>query len=66
MLKVLYEDDEILVVIKPAGVESQAAKRFAPDMVSEVKKHLLSTNHAHRGRNLMWELSTDWTSLCPA
>ena len=45
MLKVLYEDDEILVVIKPAGVESQAAKR---------------------GRNLMWELSTDWTSLCPA
>ena len=24
MLKVLYEDDEILVVIKPAGVESQA------------------------------------------
>ena len=38
MLKVLYEDDEILVVIKPAGVESQAAKRFAPDMVSEVQK----------------------------
>ena len=65
MLKVLYEDDEILVVIKPAGVESQAAKRFAPDMVSEVNTWL-STNHAHRGRNLMWELSTDWTSLCPA
>ncbi len=37
MLKVLYEDDEIIVVVKPAGVESQAAKRFAPDMVSEVK-----------------------------
>ncbi len=30
MLKVLYEDDEIIVVVKPAGVESQAAKRFAP------------------------------------
>lgn len=41
MLKVLYEDDEIIVVVKPAGVESQAAKRFAPDMVSEVKKHLV-------------------------
>ena len=41
MLKVLYEDDEILVVIKPAGVESQAAKRFVPDMVSEVKKYLV-------------------------
>ena len=65
MLKVLYEDDEILVVIKPAGVESQAAKRFAPDMVSEVKNTWLSTNHAHRGRNRMWELSTDWTSRFP-
>ena len=64
MLKVLYEDDEILVVIKPAGVESQAAKRFAPDMVSEVKKHLVINKSW--GRNLMWELSTDWTSLCPA
>lgn len=66
MLKVLYEDDEILVVIKPAGVESQAAKRFAPDMVSEVKKHLVINKSCTPGRNLMWELSTDWTSLCPA
>ena len=41
MLKVLYEDDEIIVVVKPAGVESQAAKRFAPEMVSEVKKHMV-------------------------
>ena len=66
MLKVLYEDDEILVVIKPAGVESQAAKRFAPDMVSEVKKHLVITSCPQNLWNLMWELSTDWTSLCPA
>lgn len=41
MLQVLYEDKEIIVVIKPAGVESQAAKRFAPDMISEIKKHLV-------------------------
>ena len=41
MLKVLYEDDEILVVIKHAGAESQAEKRFAPDMVREVKKNLV-------------------------
>ena len=41
MLKVLYEDQEILVAVKPAGVESQAARRFSPDMVSEVKKHLV-------------------------
>ena len=50
MLKVLYEDDEILVVIKPAGVESQAAKRFAPDMVSEVKKHLVVNKSCTPGK----------------
>ena len=26
MLKVLYEDDEIIVVVKPVGVESQAIR----------------------------------------
>lgn len=41
MLNVLYEDQEIIVVIKPAGVESQAAKKFAPDMISEIKKHMV-------------------------
>ena len=41
MLKVLYEDKEIIVVVKPAGVESQAAKKFAPDMISEIRKHLV-------------------------
>ena len=50
MLKVLYEDKEILVVIKPAGVESQAAKRFAPDMVSEVKKHLVINKSCTPGK----------------
>ena len=41
MLKVLYEDQEIIVVVKPAGVESQEAKKFAPDMLSEIKKHMV-------------------------
>ena len=41
MLTVLYEDKEILVTVKPAGVESQSARRFEPDMVSEVKKYLV-------------------------
>ena len=41
MLKVLYEDREIIVVVKPAGMESQAAKKFAPDMLSEIKKHMV-------------------------
>ena len=50
MLKVLYEDDEILVAVKPAGVESQAAKRFAPAMVSEVKKHLVINKSCTPGK----------------
>lgn len=41
MLKILYEDPEILAVVKPAGVESQSARRFAPDMVSQIKKYLV-------------------------
>lgn len=41
MLKVLYEDNEIIVVVKPAGVESQAAKKFALDMISEIRKHMV-------------------------
>lgn len=44
MIKSLYEDSDILVVIKPAGMESQTARRLEPDMVSEIKNHLrLST-----------------------
>ena len=41
MLEILYEDQEIIVVVKPAGVESQAAKKFQPDMISAIKKHLV-------------------------
>lgn len=41
MLKVLYEDKELIVAVKPAGVESQAARKFAPDMISEIRKHLV-------------------------
>lgn len=40
MVKILYEDSEILVVIKPAGMESQTARRLEPDMVSELKNYL--------------------------
>lgn len=40
MLKVLYEDDQIIVVEKPVGIESQSSRGFEPDMVSEVKKHI--------------------------
>ncbi len=49
-VKSIIRDDEIIVVVKPAGVESQAAKRFAPDMVSEVKKHLVINKSCTPGK----------------
>lgn len=40
MLNVIYEDRDILVVEKPAGIESQNGRGFEPDMVSEIKNYL--------------------------
>lgn len=51
MVKIIYEDQDILVAEKPVGMESQSSRRFEPDMVSEIKKHLstkLSTNSSTR------------------
>lgn len=43
-LKIFYEDEDIIVVQKPAGVESQEARGFAQDMVSLIRNHrMLST-----------------------
>lgn len=46
MLEVFYEDNDIIVVKKPVGMESQSVHSFAPDLVSEIRKHInrLSTN----------------------
>ncbi|MFR2408978.1 MAG: hypothetical protein ACLS70_07900 [[Clostridium] symbiosum] len=74
MLKIIYEDHDILVAEKPAGLESQASRGFEPDMVSEIKNHLKraelsrlstkpSTKSSTRPVEPMSELSTDWTSL---
>lgn len=40
MLKILFEDQSIIVVEKPPGLESQETKKLEPDMVSEIKKHI--------------------------
>lgn len=40
MISILYEDAHIIVAEKPVGMESQASSGFAPDMVSEIKKHI--------------------------
>ena len=46
MLHVLYEDDNIIVVWKPVGMESQSSRGFGADMVSEIRRyiHNLSTS----------------------
>lgn len=52
MLDVLYEDKDVLVVVKPAGIESQTSRRLEPDMVSEIK------NYLHRKAQEAKKLST--------
>lgn len=46
MPNIFFEDQQIIVVEKPVGIESQSAHSFEPDMVSEIKKHInkLSTS----------------------
>ena len=39
-LKILYEDKDIVVAVKPRGVLSQSSSSFEEDMVSLLKKHL--------------------------
>lgn len=39
-INIVYEDGDILVCVKPAGLPTQTAKVAAPDLVSELKKYL--------------------------
>ncbi|MFR5731181.1 MAG: pseudouridine synthase [Clostridium sp.] len=40
MLNILYEDEAVLVVWKPVGMESQSGHGFDADMVSEIRRYL--------------------------
>ena len=40
MLKILYEDNHIIVVLKEPGIPSQADKTKDPDMLTIIKKYL--------------------------
>lgn len=40
MMNILYEDNYIIVVWKPVGLESQSSRGFGTDMVSEIKRHI--------------------------
>lgn len=40
MISILYEDNDVIVVEKPAGLESQSGRGFEPDMVSQIRAHI--------------------------
>ena len=48
-LDILYEDKDLIVVIKPAGVQSQSADSFQDDMVSLLKKHIAGSRQEGTG-----------------
>lgn len=67
MLKILYEDDAIIVAEKPSGVESQSAGSFQPDMVSMIQNHIMQSRRAagktNGSQKICTDLSTNWGKL---
>lgn len=45
-LEILYEDNHILVCVKPHGIATQSRTLGKPDMVSLLKNHIHKTSHA--------------------
>ena len=43
---ILYEDQDIIVCLKPAGIPTQTSRPGLPDMVSILKNHIYQ-NSAH-------------------
>ena len=42
-MNILYEDADIIVCHKPAGIASQSDRSFLPDMVSQIRNYLASS-----------------------
>lgn len=63
MLKILYEDDVLLVAEKPSGVESQSSGGFQPDMVSMIQNYLGAQQNRPSSRKICTDLSTNWGKL---
>ena len=42
--KIIYEDEDILVCYKPAGIATQTGKVSSPDVVSELKNYLTANS----------------------
>lgn len=41
---ILFEDDAIIVCVKPSGIASQSAKSFQPDMTDLLRQHIVSNS----------------------
>lgn len=46
-IDIVYEDKDILVCVKPAGLPTQTAKVAAPDLVSELKNYLAGKGESY-------------------
>lgn len=46
-MKIVYEDEDQIVIHKPAGLATQTARLGEKDLVSEVKNYLAKENTAH-------------------
>lgn len=66
MTEIVYEDADILVVYKPAGLATQTAKTGQKDVVSELKNYLQRSRKNRVGQgaevNPIWGCFTVWTS----
>ncbi len=47
--EIIYEDNHLLVVLKPAGAPSQPDKSGAPDMLGLLKRYLIERDHKKGG-----------------
>jgi len=41
---ILFEDEQLIVCVKPSGIASQSAKSFQPDMTDILKRHIMKTS----------------------
>lgn len=46
-INIVYEDEDILVCFKPAGLPTQSARVTSPDLVSELKNYLAEKNESY-------------------
>ena len=54
MKNILYEDNDILVAYKPAGIATQTSRIGQQDMVSELKNYLVKAQKEEMSGAVSW------------